>query len=264
MKIYSITKKQIQITLGILILCVIGLIAVLYKPMTTAVSIEKNASISLNLMDKIAEIEKEEEKIVFLTFDDGPTQGATPKILDILKEEDVKATFFVIGKYVDRHPEIVKRAYEEGHYIANHGYDHNNKILYQSEESFKNEVNKTDEAIGKAIGIDNYCSHIFRFPNGFMAPSYKSQKKVALKLLNDMNYRYVDWNCLNNDSVKKYSKQQLINNLKKTSKNKNMLVVLMHDTKDVSDSSSALKESIEYLKSEGYIFKNFYDVLDNN
>lgn len=64
--------------------------------------------------------------------------------------------------------------------------------------------------------------------------------------------------------VKKYSKQQLINNLKKTSKNKNMLVVLMHDTKDVSDSSSALKESIEYLKSEGYIFKNFYDVLDNN
>ena len=237
MKIYSITKKQIQITLGILILCVIGLIAVLYKPMTTAVSIEENASISLNLMDKIAEIEK---------------------------EEDVKATFFVIGKYVDRHPEIVKRAYEEGHYIANHGYDHNNKILYRSEESFKNEVNKTDEAIGKAIGIDNYCSHIFRFPNGFMAPSYKSQKKVALKLLNDMNYRYVDWNCLNNDSVKKYSKQQLINNLKKTSKNKNMLVVLMHDTKDVSDSSSALKESIEYLKSEGYIFKNFYDVLDNN
>ena len=118
--------------------------------------------------------------------------------------------------------------------------------------------------LGKAIGIDNYCSHIFRFPNGFMAPSYKSQKKVALKLLNDMNYRYVDWNCLNNDSVKKYSKQQLINNLKKTSKNKNMLVVLMHDTKDVSDSSSALKESIEYLKSEGYIFKNFYDVLDNN
>ena len=232
--------------------------------MTTAVSIEENASISLNLMDKIAEIEKEEEKIVFLTFDDGPTQRATPKILDILKEEDVKATFFVIGKYVDRHPEIVKRAYEEGHYIANHGYDHNNKILYQSEESFKNEVNKTDEAIGKAIGIDNYCSHIFRFPNGFMAPSYKSQKKVALKLLNDMNYRYVDWNCLNNDSVKKYSKQQLINNLKKTSKNKNMLVVLMHDTKDVSDSSSALKESIEYLKSEGYIFKNFYDVLDNN
>ena len=62
MKIYSITKKQIQITLGILILCVIGLIAVLYKPMTTAVSIEKNASISLNLMDKIAEIEKEEEQ----------------------------------------------------------------------------------------------------------------------------------------------------------------------------------------------------------
>lgn len=135
MKIYSITKKQIQIILGIL--CVIGLITVLYKPMTTAVSIEENASISLNLMDKIAEIEKEEEKIVFLTFDDGPTQRATPKILDILKEEDVKATFFVIGKYVDRHPEIVKRAYEEGHYIANHGYDHNNKIYIKVKKVLK-------------------------------------------------------------------------------------------------------------------------------
>ena len=65
MKIYSITKKQIQITLGILILCVIGLIAVLYKPMTTAVSIEENASISLNLMDKIAEIEKSYLLMIF-------------------------------------------------------------------------------------------------------------------------------------------------------------------------------------------------------
>ena len=228
--------------------------------MTTAVSIEENASISLNLMDKIAEIEKEEEKIVFLTFDDGPSQGATPKILDILKEEDVKATFFVIGKYVDRHPEIVKRAYEEGHYIANHGYDHNNKILYQSEENFKNEVNKTDEAIGKAIGIDNYCSHIFRFPNGYMSSNNKSQKQKAAIYLNEINYAYIDWNCLNKDSEKKYSNYELLNNLKKTSKNKGTLVILMHDTNDVNKTTDILKESIDYLKSNGYEFKNFYDI----
>ena len=61
------------------------------------------------------------KKVVYLTFDDGPTTSVTPKILDILKSENVKASFFVIGKSVDVHPEIVKRAYDEGHYIANHG-----------------------------------------------------------------------------------------------------------------------------------------------
>jgi len=65
-----------------------------------------------------------------LTFDDGPTTSVTPKILDILKEENVKATFFVIGKSAEEHPEIVKRAYDEGHYIANHGYSHNYKSIY--------------------------------------------------------------------------------------------------------------------------------------
>ena len=97
-----------------------------------------------------------------------------------------------------------------------------------------------------------------------MSPANKSRKKEVLKVLEEMQYTYVDWNCLNNDSVKKYSKQQLLNNLKKTAKNKGSLVVLMHDTKDVNDSSTILKESIDYLKSEGYEFKNFYDLLQND
>lgn len=104
---------------------------------------------------------------------------------------------------VDRHPEIVRREYEEGHYIANHGYDHDNSVLYKSNENFRNEVEKTDIAIGKAIGVDDYCSHIFRFPNGFMSPANKSRKKEALKILEEMQYTYVDWNCLNNWFCKK-------------------------------------------------------------
>ncbi len=76
-----------------------------------------------------------------------------------------------------------------------------------------------------------------------------------------MDYVYVDWNCLNNDSVKKYSNYQLLNNLKKSAKNKGTLVVLMHDTSDVNDTPSILKDSIDYLKSEGYVFQNFYDLL---
>ena len=109
--------------------------------------------------------------------------------------------------------------------------------------------------------MQDYCSHIFRFPNGFMSPNNKAKKKEAVRLLKEMNYTYIDWNCLNNDSVKKYNNYQLLNNLKKTCKGKNTLVILMHDTKDVSNSSNVLKESIQYLKSQGYTFKNFYDIL---
>ena len=94
-----------------------------------------------------------------------------------------------------------------------------------------------------------------------MAPLYKAEKEKAALLLSQMNYACVDWNCLNNDSVKKYSANQLLENLKRTAKGKNTLVILMHDTKDVSDSSTVLKASIDYLKSEGYEFRNFYDLV---
>ncbi len=262
MKIFIMPKKKIVISCFI-ILSIIMTSCFYFdfkNKETLAIELNSNSIISEEFKNKIKNLTKEDEKVAYLTFDDGPTISTTPKILENLKEEDVKATFFVIGKYVEKHPEIVKQAYDDGHYIANHGYNHNNSILYKTEESFINEVKKTDEAIGKAIGIEHYCSHVFRFPNGFMSPQNKGKKKRMAQLLSEMNYTYIDWNCLNNDSVKKYSNTQLLNNLKKSAKNKNTLVVLMHDTKDVSDSSKVLEASIEYLKSQGYSFKNFFDL----
>ena len=153
--------------------------------------------------DKISNLFNQKEKIAYLTFDDGPTLKSTPKILDILSEENVKATFFVIGKHVKEYPELVKRAYDEGHYIANHSYTHNNDKLYTNADSFINEILSTDIEISKAIGIENYHSYIFRFPNGYMAPSYKSRKKEYAKLLPSIGYTYIDWNTLNKDSEKK-------------------------------------------------------------
>ncbi len=212
-----------------------------------------------NFQDKISNLMNGNEKIAYLTFDDGPTSKSTPKILEILSEENVKATFFVIGKHVKQNPELVKQAYNDGHYIANHGYSHNNNKLYSSGDSFINEIKSTDLEIGKAIGIDNYSSHIFRFPNGYMASAFKSQKQQYAKLLNDIDYAYIDWNCLNKDSEKKYTNSELLNNLKNSCKNKGTLVILMHDTSDVNETDLVLKDSIDYLKKEGYIFNNFYD-----
>ncbi len=211
----------------------------------------------IEIIDKINNIYNSNEKIAYLTFDDGPSPNITPKILDILQEENIKASFFVIGKKVKEQPNIVKRIYEEGHFIGNHSYSHDNSLLYKSKESFLSEIQKTDIEIGKAIGIENYHSFLFRFTNGFMSNIYKSKKEEYVKYLSNINYTYIDWNALNKDSEKKYSNYELLENLKTSTRNKNVLVILMHDSKDVNDSSLVLKNSIDYLKSIGYIFKDF-------
>lgn len=260
MKIFLFAKRTLLISFFIIGTITLLLFFAFHISSSLATELSNEHFTSNDFMSEISNLTKGKEKIAYLTFDDGPS-FVTPKILDILKEENVKATFFVIGKSVEAHPETVKRAYEEGHYIANHTYRHNNSILYQSSESFMSEIKNTDLAIGKAIGVEDYSSHLFRFPNGFMSPQYRAKKKEFVTLLSTMNYAYIDWNCLNHDSVKKYTSSQLLNNLKKSSKNKGTLVILMHDTKDVSDSSSVLKDSINYLKEEGYQFRNFYSLI---
>ena len=96
-----------------------------------------------------------------------------------------------------------------------------------------------------------------------MSHIYTNEKKSALNVLSSLDYVYVDWNCLNRDSEKKVSNSQLLNNLKKTSKNKGTLIILMHDTADVNKTYDVLKDSISYLKSQGYEFRNFYDFVNN-
>lgn len=219
MKVW-IVKRNTLLFICFCLVIMLSISFIFYHPFSFAIELSTDFMLNENSQKRINQLVRQQEKIAYLTFDDGPTLRATGKILDILKDEEVKATFFIIGKYADKHPDIVKREYEEGHYLANHGYDHSNRKLYQSEESFKQEVQKTDKAIGKAIGISDYCSHLFRFPCGFMSSNNKSGKKRAAQLLTEMNYVYVDWNCLNHDSVKKYSPSQLLANLKKSSKRK--------------------------------------------
>lgn len=260
MKFFIFTKKQL-LTLTTLI----GIFLLTFAWNLIQINTKSIPTFSDDLndfMEAIQKLPKKEEKVAYLTFDDGPSLSVTPKILEILKEEDIKATFFVIGKSVEAHPEIVRQAYAEGHYIANHSYTHNAYFLYQSAKNFQNEIRKTDEAIGKAIGEKDYCAHLFRFPTGYMTPTYQKEKKEAVKLLKEMEYAYIDWNALNNDSIKKCTNYELMQTFKKTTKNKNTLIVLMHDTRDVNDSSKVLKESIEMLKAEGYEFKNFYDIVE--
>src|SRR5699024_2159985 len=95
---------------------------------------------------KVKGVYSSDEKQVFLTFDDGPS-NITNEVLDVLKKYNIKATFFVLGSNVDLKPEITKRAYEEGHYIANHGYTHKYSSIYANPRNVIEEYDKTEKSI---------------------------------------------------------------------------------------------------------------------
>lgn len=200
------------------------------------------------------------DKAVYLTFDDGPSKTVTPLILDLLKKENIKATFFILGSRAELNPSIVRREYEEGHFIANHGYSHMYAKIYSSTNSVLDEYNKTKQAIINAVGIE-YDGHLFRFPGGSTGGKYHSLKKEAKNLLNENQIGYIDWNALSSDAAGAKTKEALLENIKQTVGEKQTVVILMHDAGDKILTYEVLPEIIQYLKEKGYTFKNFYNIM---
>lgn len=211
--------------------------------------------------NNIANIYKSENKRVFLTFDDGPSKGVTTTILDTLKSENIKATFFVLGSRVDLYPDIVKREYEEGHYIASHGYSHVYSQLYYSPQATLDEYNKSIESIRNAIGVNEYNPHLFRFPGGYSGGKYAEMKKQAAQLLAENEIVYVDWNALTADSAGAKTTEDFIAELEKTVPKHNSVVVLMHDAGNKNVTAEALPTIIQYFRERGYEFENFYSII---
>ena len=147
----------------------------------------------------VEHIYSSDKKRAFLTFDDGPSD-VTPIILDTLKQENIKATFFVLGQRVEQKPDMVKRMYDEGHFIANHGYSHVYDSIYSSKEAVLDEFNKCNTAVQNAIGDNEYNSHLFRFPGGSIGGKYSELKLQAKDLLKQNGIESVDWNALNGDA----------------------------------------------------------------
>lgn len=202
-----------------------------------------------------------EGKRVFLTFDDGPSQAVTPKILDILNKYDIKATFFVLGCNVKSNPDIVKRAYNSGHYIANHGYSHKYSKIYKNTSTVLDEYNKTEDAIRIAIENPEYSSNLFRFPGGAYGGPYEKIKKKARKELNKQGIAYLDWSALTYDAESADTKEEIFSNLKETMNGWDNVVILMHDAPDKEITYKTLEDVIKYLKKKGYAFKNIYDLM---
>lgn len=216
---------------------------------------------SENAKKKMKNIYSSSKKIAYLTFDDGPSQTVTPQILDVLKQENIKATFFVLGMRVKANPDLVKREYEEGHYIANHGYYHDYASIYKSVNNVIKEYNKNEKEIQKAIGVEEYQSHLFRFPGGSTGGKYADLKSKAKKELNKQNISYIDWNALTNDAAGANTKKKILSNLKSTVKGKNSVVILMHDASNKILTYETLPDVIQYLREQGYSFDNFYSIM---
>ena len=211
--------------------------------------------------NNIANIYKSETKRVFLTFDDGPSSNVTPIVLDTLKAENIKATFFLLGGRVELNPELVKREFDEGHYLASHGYSHVYSQIYASPQSVLDEYNNCITAIRNAIGIPDYNPHLFRFPGGYWGGKYASIKTEALTLLNENNIAHIDWNALTSDAAGAKTTEEFIAELDKTVPKHNSVVVLMHDAGGKKATAEALPTIISYFRNQGFEFDNFYSII---
>lgn len=212
-------------------------------------------------MQAIENIYDAQEKRVFLTFDDGPTNTVTPLILDLLKQENIKATFFVLGTRAKANPELIKREFEEGHYIANHGYTHIYRQIYQNKQTVLDEYNYTEQCIKEALNNPNYNSKVFRFPGGSQGGYYSKVKTDAKQYLRENGIVSLDWNCLSRDAEGAKTKEELLQSVIETSQNKQSIVILMHDSADKILTYETLPDIIKYLRDNGYEFKTLYDIL---
>lgn len=201
-----------------------------------------------------------EEKQVYLTFDDGPTK-VTNQILDVLKEYNVKATFFVLGKRVDQNPDILRRIFSEGHYIANHSYSHDYSSLYSSVDSVVEEFKKTENSIKKALNNPDFNTYLFRFPGGSSGGYYSKVKTDARAKLDEMQIAYTNWNCLTRDAENAKTSKQMMDAFLESKEDYQSLILLMHDASDKKATAEFLPELLDYLKNEGYTFKTFYEVF---
>lgn len=186
------------------------------------------------------------DKVIYLTFDDGPSVY-TKELLNILKEYNVKATFFVTG---NGNIEYIKKAYNEGHSIGIHTYSHVYKNVYASEEAYFNDLEKVQKIIKEQTGEE---SRLVRFPGGSSNTVSRFNKGIMTRLSKELErrgYKYFDWNVSSSDTVKSNSDDIANTVIRRLKKGNN--VVLQHDTKYYS--VKAVRKIIEYGLANGYTF----------
>ncbi|SEC52631.1 polysaccharide deacetylase family protein [Paenibacillus sp. GP183] len=187
-----------------------------------------------------------EEPTVYLTFDDGPSK-LTWSVLDILKDEEVKGTFFMVGEQAQSYPDLVKRVVREGHAIGNHSYNHVYKELYEDYDGFWKQIKQNEQIL---FHLSGSYSRLLRAPGG----TSTNFDAFYFYYLEQAGYIVMDWNVDCGDSARRnVPASEIIQNVKKAPLRHEMNV-LIHDGSGHHSSVQALKEIIRYFKNNGYTF----------
>ena len=191
---------------------------------------------------------KSSGKKVYLTFDDGPSSN-TDQILDILKDYDVKATFFVVGKTDERSVKAYQRIVEEGHTLAMHSYSHKYDEIYESKEAFARDLNSLQEYLYETTGV---WPRIYRFPGGSSNTVSKVDMQELIEYLIDIGITYFDWNVASGDAVSRtLPAETIVNNCLSGIEKQKESVILMHDASNKGTTIEALPQIIEAIQEQG-------------
>lgn len=190
-----------------------------------------------------------EKKKVYLTFDDGPG-SRTEEILDILKENEIKATFFVTGKAGDEAEKIYKKIVKGGHTLGMHSYSHIYDEIYESKETFSKDFKKLYDYLHDVTG---YEPQWYRFPGGSTSEHIQLPLETFTDVLESKNVRYMDWNVISPDiSNPSAKKEQIASGIAESVSQFDTSVVLLYDSADRPATLKALPLIIEKLKKENY------------
>ncbi|WP_051650029.1 polysaccharide deacetylase family protein [Selenomonas sp. AB3002] len=186
-------------------------------------------------------------KVAYLTFDDGPDEKNTAAVLDILKQEGVKATFYVTGRNVRNFPDTARRIFEEGHALGNHSYDHDYNRLYASVGNYIEEMEQADEAIYELLGVRPL---ITRAPSGRMGNFTKAYEDAIAA----NGYVEHDWNVSSADTAPgNPTAQDFIDNISGQAVT-DCVIILMHSSGGHEETVKAVPEIIRILRERGYTF----------
>lgn len=180
-----------------------------------------------------------DERAVYLTFDDGPIPRVTPWVLDILDRYGIKATFFMVGDNIRKHPDEFRMVVERGHRIGNHTFNHIRGLSYDINSYMEN----TDKASEVMMN-----TNLFRPPHGYMSPKQYAELKKR--------YKIIMWDLVTRDYNRKFTGEQILQKVKKYVRNGS--IITFHDSlKSEENIRYALPKAIEWLKEQGYEFKVF-------
>ena len=180
-----------------------------------------------------------DERAVYLTFDDGPIPRVTPWVLDVLDKYGIKATFFMVGDNIRKHPDEFRMVVERGHRIGNNTFNHIRGLSYDINSYLEN----TEKACRMMME-----TNLFRPPHGYMSPKQYAELKKR--------YKIIMWDLVTRDYNRKFNGEQILQKVKKYARNGS--IITFHDSiKSEENLKYALPKAIEWLKEQGYEFRVF-------